>query len=54
MVKKKDPDKIPKIIRTISSYVSMDDKVKNNIFEFMTRESKNIYNVTLFHTNVIL
>ena len=49
-----DPIGESKIIRTISSYVSLKDKNRNNIFDFMSSESKNIYNATLFHTNLFL
>ena len=41
------------ITRTISSFLSpTKDKAQNHILEFMTREAKNIYNVSVFHTNI--
>ena len=46
-----NPD--PMCIRTISSLIDDSGDIKN-ILEFMAHESKNIYNVSLFHTNVYL
>ena len=51
MSKKKNDTKV---IRTISSYVNINDKITNNILKFMTHESKNIYNATVYHTNIFL
>lgn len=41
-------------MRTISSFVNANDKITNNILNFMTHASKNIYNAAVFHTNVFL
>ena len=40
-------------LRTISSYCSS-DKSRNNVLDFITHESKNIYNVTIFHSQIFL
>ena len=51
MSKKKNDTKV---VRTMSSYVNINDKITNNILKFMTHESKNIYNATVYHTNIFL
>ena len=43
-----------KLIRTISSYLSRHNKPLNNILDFMCHESKNIYNTSIFHTQIFL
>ena len=42
------------LIRTVSSFVNINDKVTNNILQFMAHSSKNIYNTTVFHTNIFM
>ena len=42
-----------KYMRTVSSLINVKDKI-NNIFRVMSHESKNIYNVSIFHTNFFL
>lgn len=42
--------KVP--VRTISSYSSFDKKSINNLLTFMSHESKNSYNTSIFHTQI--
>ena len=49
---KKNPDE-KKLTRTISSWNSLNN-IQNQILKFMSWESKNIYNTTIFHMQIYL
>lgn len=51
MVKKKKPKDPNKILRTISNFITYDQRTYN-VLHFMCHESKNIYNASIFHTQI--